>query len=125
MSKSVKKNKSKQSEGYLGSVTLKHVRISPRKARLVINLIKGKQLEPALQILQFSPKKAAVFSAKLLKSAIANARDRAKVDLDTLWVVGGKVDMGRTLKRFMPRAQGRATPIRKRSAHITLYIGER
>lgn len=106
------------------SVTLKHVRISPRKARLVINLIKGRQVAQALQILDNSPKKAAAFSSKLLRSAIANAKERAAVDVDSLWVVGGFVDMGRTLTRFMPGAQGRANPVRKRSTHVTLQVGE-
>ncbi len=105
-------------------VTLSHVRISPRKARLVVNLIKGKQVSQALQILDYSPKKAADFSAKLLRSAISNAKERAAVDVDNLWVVGAWVDAGRVLKRYMPGAQGRANPIRKRSSHITLQVGE-
>jgi len=108
----------------VASATLRNVRVSARKARLVIDMIKGKQLEPALQILRFSPKKTAGFAEKLLQSAIANAREKG-ADLDSLWITGAWVDMGRTLKRFMPRAQGRATPIRKRSAHITLELGAR
>jgi large subunit ribosomal protein L22 len=108
----------------VASATLRHVRVSAQKARLVINMIKGKQLEPALQILKFSPKKTAGFAEKLLKSAMANAQENG-ADLDKLWITGGWVDMGRTLKRFMPRAQGRATPIRKRSSHITIQLGER
>lgn len=108
----------------VASATLRHVRVSPRKARLVINLIKGKQLEPALQILKYSPKKTAEFAEKLIKAAMASARDKG-ADIDALWITGGWVDMGRTMKRFMPRAQGRATPIRKRSAHITIQLGQR
>lgn len=119
----VKKEAAEQS--YAGRATLRHVRVSPRKARLVIDLIKGKQVEPALQILENSPKKTAEFASKLLRSAIANARERSSADVDKLWVVGGWVDMGRTLTRYMPRAQGRATPIKKRSSHITLLLGEK
>jgi large subunit ribosomal protein L22 len=88
-------------------------------------LIKGKQVEPALQILQFNPKKGARIAIKLLKSAIANAKETAGADLDKLWVTGGHVDMGRRLKRIMPRAQGRAMGIEKDSSHITIYLGER
>lgn len=112
-------------EQYVAKATLRHVRIAPRKARLMINMIKGKQVEPALQILQFSPKKSARLTMKLLKSAIANAKEVAGADVDKLWVTGGFVDMGRRLKRIMPRAQGRAMGVEKDSSHITIYLGER
>lgn len=119
----MKKQNSKV-EGSSARATLRHVRISPRKVRLVVELIKGKQVEPALQILQHTPKKAARITEKLLKSAIANARENEGADVDKLWVTQGWVDMGKTMKRFIPRAQGRATPLRKRSSHITLVVGE-
>ena len=101
------------------------VRISPRKARLVVNMIKGKQVEPALQILRSSAKKAGVVTAKLLQSAISNAVEASSLDADRLWVQNAWVSMGKTLNRYMPRAQGRATPIRKRSSHITVVLVER
>src|SRR5690554_6824757 len=100
--------------------SVRSVRISPRKARIVVNMIKGKQVEPALQMLRASSKKAGEYTAKLLQSAISNAVQTASADADKLWIKNAWVDMGKTLKRYMPRAQGRATPIRKRSAHITL-----
>ncbi len=99
--------------------------MSPRKARLVIDLIRGKQVEPALAILRFSPKKGAKAAYKLLQSAIANAREHARADVDRLWVTKGWVDEGKTLKRYMPAAHGRANPIRKRSSHMTIVLGEK
>lgn len=117
--------KKKKSAEPVTSATLKHARISPRKLRLVLNLIKGKQVEPALQILQFSTKKGAKLAHKLLQSAVSNAREQAKADVDRLWVTGGAVNMSRTLQRYMPAAHGRATPIRKRSSHLTIELGLR
>jgi large subunit ribosomal protein L22 len=105
--------------------SIKHIRISPRKARLVVDLIRGKQVEPALAMLQFAPQKGAKLAKQLLESAVANAREQRKADVDQLWVTGGWVDSGRTLKRYMPAAHGRATPVRKRSSHITIVLGEK
>jgi large subunit ribosomal protein L22 len=103
--------------------TLRDLRMSPRKARLVIDLIRGRRAEVAVDLLRFSPKKGAVFARKLLESAIANARNIHRADVDTLKVTGGWVDEGRTLKRYMPAAHGRANPIRKRSSHMTIVLG--
>ncbi len=111
--------------GEVARATLSHIRMSPRKARLVIDLIRGKKVEPALNILRYSPKKGASFAKKLLESAIANAREQARADVDSLWVTAGWVNEGRTLKRYMPAAHGRATPIRKRSSHMTIVLGEK
>ncbi len=102
----------------------RHVRMSPRKARLVAGLIRGKQVEEALHILRFTPKKAASILAKTLRSAIANATDTQNVDPDDLYIKQVYIDGGATLKRFMPRAHGRATPIRKRTSHFTVVVDE-
>lgn len=110
---------------HIAQATLRHVRTSPQRARLVLDLIRNKQVEPALQILRFSPKKVARFAEKLLASAISNAKEVHGADIDKLWVTGAQVDEGRCLKRFRPRAHGRADGIRKRTSHITLFVGER
>lgn len=104
---------------------LRNVRISPRKGRLVADLIRGKQVEQALSILRFTPKKAARLLIKTLRSAIANATDTQNVDPDKLYVKTTYVDGGTTWKRFTPRAHGRATPIRKRTSHFTIIVEER
>jgi len=122
-------SKSKYTPNVQGDVvataTLRHVRISPQKARLVLGLIRGKEVERALDILRFTPKKGARLVSKLLKSAVSNAREKGGVDVDALLVTGCWADTGRTMKRFMPRARGMATPILKRSSHITLVLGAR
>ena len=104
---------------------LRNVRISPRKGRLVADLIRGKQVEQALSILRFTPKKAARLLIKTLRSAIANATDTQNVDPDKLYVKTTYVDGGTTWKRFTPRAHGRATPVRKRTSHFTIIVEER
>ena len=103
----------------------RHVQISPRKARLVADLIRDKDAEEALNILAFTPKKAARLLTKTLKSAIANAADTQHVDVDNLYVKRVYVDGGVMRKRFIPRAHGRATPIRKRTSRFTIVVDER
>jgi len=103
---------------------LRFTRIAPRKARLVADLIRGKASEEALSILTYTPKAAARIVIKLLRSAIANATQK-KIDVDRLYVKTIAVDQGPTMKRFMPRALGRATSIRKRTSHITIVLDER
>jgi large subunit ribosomal protein L22 len=120
-----KTTKQAESKSEVASATLRSIRMSPRKARLVIDLIRGKQVEPALAILKFSPKKGAKIAYKLLQSAIANAREQARADVDRLWITKSWVDEARTLKRYMPAAHGRALPIRKRASHITIVLGEK
>ena len=102
----------------------RYVRISPRKARLVTELIKGKPVEEALTILRFVPKKAARLVDKTLRSALANAEQNPNIDVDTLYIKRIFVDGGPTMKRWRPRAMGRATKIIKRTSHITVILDE-
>jgi large subunit ribosomal protein L22 len=103
----------------------KFVWMSPRKARLVVDLVRGKQVEDALAVLEFTPKRAAKVIAKTVKSAVANAEDTQNVDVDRLYVKKAFVDDGPLSWRWKPRAHGRATGIRKRTAHITIVVDER
>lgn len=116
--------KSAAADGYSGSVTLRNARISERKARLCLDLVRGKDVDSAVRILQFNVKKGAAIVLKLLKSAISNARESGKADVDRLFVAGGWVDRGPMMKRSLPRSKGSATPILKRSAHITIELKE-
>jgi large subunit ribosomal protein L22 len=104
---------------------LKYVRLSPQKSRLVVNLVRGKGVQDALNILKFSPNKASSVVLKLVSSAIANAEQKGVADVDQLFVKEITVDGGPVLKRFMPRAQGRATRIRKPTSHIRVVVAER
>ena len=104
---------------------LKYVRLGPRKARLLADLIRGKKSEDALNILAFTKKAAARVMTKVLKSVIANATQKKTVDVDRLYVKKITVDQGTTWKRFTPRALGRATTIRKRTSHITIVLDEK
>ena len=104
---------------------LKFVRLSPQKTRLVVDMIRGAGVQDALNILKFSPKKSAAIVSTLLNSAIANAEQRGVDDVDRLFVKMVTVDQGPALKRFMPRAQGRATKIRKPTSHITVVLDEK
>ena len=101
---------------------LKHVRVAPRKARLVVDLIRGKQVGEALSALKFISRGASKMIEKLLKSAIANAQQKEIGDVDDLWISKAYVDGGPVMKRFQPAPQGRAHPIKKRTSHITLML---
>lgn len=103
----------------------KHIRVSPRKARQVINLIRGKDVREAFAILQFTAHKATTPISKILKSAVANAEHNYELDSDNLYVKEAYVDEGATFKRVKPRAQGRADMIKKRSSHITVVVSEK
>ena len=106
---------------------VRHIRVTPQKARRVINLIRGRQAQEALAILKFAPQGASEPVYKLVASAIANARVKADasntyLDEQDLYVARVFVDEGTTLKRFQPRAQGRAFRINKRTSHITVVL---
>ncbi len=104
--------------------TLKHARISPQKARLVADQIRGLPVEKALEILTFSEKKAGAIVKKLVDSAIANAEHNEGADIDELRVSAVCVDAGPVMKRIQPRAKGRANQILKRTSHITVTVAD-
>ncbi|MGD8367356.1 MAG: 50S ribosomal protein L22 [Desulfobacterales bacterium] len=103
----------------------KYMRISPRKVRMLTEAVKGKPVEAALDILKFMPQKAASMVEKIMRSAVANADQRPEVDVDALVVANVVADPGPVLKRFRPRARGRATRILKRTSHITVILAEK
>ncbi|WP_028448396.1 MULTISPECIES: 50S ribosomal protein L22 [Chitinibacter] len=106
------------------SAVLSNTRLSAQKARLVADLVRGKPVEQALNILTFCPKKGAVLIKKVLESAIANAEHNEGADIDTLKVKTIYVDKGPSLKRFAARAKGRGNRIEKQTCHITLTVGD-
>jgi len=103
----------------------RHLRISPRKVRIVIDHIRGKDVGEALAILKFTPKAASPLIAKVVLSAVANAVNNFDMNDDALYVAEAYVDAGPTLKRAQPHQRGRAFPILKRSSHITIVLRER
>ena len=103
---------------------LRHARESSRKVRIVANQVRGKGVDEAMAILRFQPRKAARLIRKLLVSAIANAANNNKADVEQLYVKSILVDEGTTLKRWLPRAMGRANRVNKRTAHITVTVAE-
>ena len=103
----------------------KYVRTSPRKAGQICSLVRGKIVDEALAILKYMPQKSAGIIAKVVKSAAANAENNMNMDPKKLYVSEVYANQGPTLKRFMPRAQGRATGIRKRTSHIGVVVRER
>lgn len=100
-------------------------RIAPQKARYVVDQVRGRHVDEALSILQFSKRRAAVFIRRVLDSAIASATSEHDADTAHLYIIEAMVDEGPRLKRFRPRAQGRAFGILKRSCHIRLVLGDR
>ena len=106
------------------SAKLKHLRIAPRKVRLVADLIRFKRCSVAIAILKFTPKRATVPMLKLLNSAIANAKNNFELDEKNLYISKITVDEGPKLKRWRPRAMGRAYPIQKKTSHINMVLKE-
>ena len=104
--------------------TARYVRISSRKVKIVIDLIRGKSVAEAQAILMYTPKAASEPVLKLLNSAVANAENNLDMSRDTLYVAEVFANQGPTLKRYRPRAQGRATRIRKRTSHITIILDQ-
>ena len=107
------------------SAKLSSVRLSPRKTRLVVDMVRGKQIQDALNILRFSPQPSAKLISKLLGSAVANAEQKGTADVDRLYVKTIFVDGGAVMKRFLPRAMGRASKIRKPTSHISVVLAEK
>jgi large subunit ribosomal protein L22 len=108
-----------------GRAELRYARISSRKVKIVLDLIKEKQIDEALGIVKYTPKAASELLSKLLKSAEANAVNNNDLNREQLFVAEAYANQGPTLKRMMPRAQGRGFRIRKRTSHITLVLKER
>jgi large subunit ribosomal protein L22 len=107
------------------SAKLTFARLSPRKTRLVVDMIRGKGVENALNILKFSPQPSAKLISNLIKSALANAEQKGVNDIDNMFVKTIFVNEGTRLKRFLPRAMGRASKIRKPTSHIHVILAEK
>lgn len=103
----------------------KYVRVSPRKVRQVVDLIRGKELKQALAIIKHTPKGASEAVYKVVNSAASNAEHNYDMDKDNLYIAEAYVDQGPTLKRFKPRAYGRADQMRRRTSHITIVVKEK
>jgi large subunit ribosomal protein L22 len=103
----------------------KYIRVSPRKTRLLMKEIRGKKVQEALNLLTFAPQRGAPIVRKLINSALANASQYPDIDVDNLFIKHIYADEGPTLKRFRPRAMGRATRIRRRTSHLTVILDER
>ncbi|MCQ2436820.1 MAG: 50S ribosomal protein L22 [Clostridia bacterium] len=105
--------------------TAKYIRVTPRKAKIVVDLIRGKQVDEALAILAYTPKSAAPVVEKLLNSAIANAENNLSLDRTDLYVAEVYANQGPTLKRYWARSHGRADMIKKHTSHITIVLDQK
>lgn len=108
----------------LAKSSIRYARVTPRKARRVVDLIRGKRAGEAIVSLRFMPYRAAKLVEKVLKSAMANAQQKKSVDPEGLLISGAFVDQGPTMKRMRARAMGRANIIKKRTSHITVHLSE-
>jgi len=102
----------------------KYIRMSPRKIRYIVDMIKSKSIDDAIDILSLTPKTAAIVVKKAIKSAVTNATENHKMKEQDLFISRIMVDEGPTLKRFKPRARGRANQIKKRTAHISVFVSD-
>ena len=105
--------------------TAKNIRVTPRKVKIVVDLIRGKQVDQALAILAYTPKSAAPYVEKLLNSAIANAENNLEMDRSSLYVAEAYANQGPTLKRYWARSHGRADMIKKHTSHITIVLDQK
>ena len=105
--------------------TAKYIRVTPRKVKIVVDLIRGKQVDQALAILAYTPKSAAPYVEKLLNSAIANAENNLEMDRSSLYVAEAYANQGPTLKRYWARSHGRADMIKKHTSHITIVLDQK
>jgi len=103
---------------------VRDVRMSPRKMRIIANLVRGRRVDVAMAMLRSTPKRAGFIIRKLLISAVANAENKGISDVDSLVVSGCSIDNGPILKRWMPRAMGRANRIQRRTSHVTIVVAE-
>ena len=106
----------------MATARLRNLRIAPRKARIIANLVRGKDVTTAINTLRFMNKSGSREFFKLIVSAVANAEDKGEADVESLVITKVTVDQGATLKRWRPRAQGRGTRIEKKTSHITLEV---
>lgn len=115
----------KESSSVESKAIAKYIRVAPRKVRVVMDLIRGKNIGEAFAILKFTPKVGADVIEKVLKSAIANAENNFDMNVDKLYVSSAFVDQGYTLKRIHPRSRGQAFKILKRTSHVTIVVDEK
>ena len=118
-------NKARRLPEHAALAQVRYVRLTPMKARRVVDVIRGMKADDALTLLKFAPQAASEPVGKVIASAVANAEHNKRLNPTTLWISEAFVDEGPTLKRFRPRAQGRAARIRKRTSHITVIVESR